>query len=77
MLLELFSFVGSTILALWVLDRMLSQGLCIYLYIYIYYVPATKLCNKDEFSLKMLRRTIKVFYIYIYIARLSDILLIV
>ncbi len=36
---------------------------CIYLY--IYYVPATKLCNKDKFSLKMLRRTIKVFYIYI------------
>ena len=34
---------------------------CIYLY--IYYVPATKLCNKDKFSLKMLRRTIKVFYI--------------
>ena len=27
MLLELFSFVGSTILALWVLDRTLSQGL--------------------------------------------------
>ena len=40
--------------------------------IYIYYVPATKLCNKYEFSLKMFRRTIKVFYItytYIYIIR--------
>ena len=35
---------------------------CIYLY--IYYVPATKLCNREQFSLKMLRRTIKVFYIY-------------
>ena len=35
---------------------------CIYLY--IYYVPATKLCNREKCSLKMLRRTRKVFYIY-------------
>ena len=37
----------------------------LYIPVYIYNVPATKLCNKEKFSLKMLRRTIKVFYIYI------------
>ena len=35
------------------------------LYLYIYYVPATKLTKTN--SLKMLRRIIKVFYIYIHI----------
>ena len=35
---------------------------CIYLY--THYVQATKLCNREKCSLKMLRRTIKVFYIY-------------
>ena len=33
----------------------------LYIPVYIYYVPATKLCNKGYFSLKMLRRTLKVF----------------
>ena len=37
----------------------------LYIPVYIYYVPATKLCDKDEFFLKMLRRTVKVVYIYI------------
>ena len=41
--------------------KILYIPVCIYnIYIYIYYVPATKLCNKEYFSLKMLRRTVKV-----------------